>query len=54
LTLKRKAFVAATSDFGQDDAFNMFSSRDVSANNTIDNQAFETDGNGSPINIADG
>ena len=53
LTVKRRAFVAATSEFG-DDAFNMNSSRDMSANFTIDNQAFEVDGSKSPINIADG
>ena len=40
LTVKRKAFVAATSEYGGDDAFNMLSSRDVFGNNTIDNQAF--------------
>ena len=54
LTVKRRAFVTATSEYGADDAFNMLSSRDITANNTLDNQAFEADGSRSPINIADG
>ena len=40
LTQKRKAFVVATSEMDPHDAFNLFSSRDVSINNTLDNVPF--------------
>jgi hypothetical protein len=45
LTLKRKAFVTATSEIDPHDAFNLFSSRDVSINNTLDNIGFDPDAN---------